>query len=172
MVQVSLKGNPVEISGDLPQVGLAAPDFKLVGPDLAEFSLASFAGKTKVILAVPSLDTPVCATQTRVFNQKAGSMDQVAVIVVSGDLPFAMKRFCTVENIENVSALSQYRDMNFSKAYGIHITNGPLRELSARAIIIVNKDNTIVYTELVPDISQEPDYDHAMEAILKETKAL
>lgn len=164
MASVTLKGNTLQLEGALPRVGDAAPDFKLVREDLSEVSLANFAGKVKVLVAVPSLDMPVCAKETREFNQKAASLKDAAVLVISGDLPFAMKRFCSTEGIANVTPASQFRDANFSRAYGTHIAEGGLRGLSARAVFVVDKNDKVAYVELVPDIAQEPDYGKVLEA--------
>lgn len=165
MATVTLKGNPIKLEGNLPKVGDAAPDFKVVKEDLSEFSLSDYKGKIKVLLAVPSLDTPVCAKETRTFNEKMGKMANVAVIVISGDLPFAMKRYCAAEGIENVVTGSQYRDMNFSRAYGTHIAEGPLRALSARAVFVVDAEDKIAHVELVPEIAAEPKYDEVTLAV-------
>lgn len=167
MASVTLKGNPLRLEGEIPQAGQKAPDFKVVKDDLSEVSLKDLSGKVKVLVAVPSLDTPVCAKETREFNQKLSGFQDVAGLIVSGDLPFAMKRFCAAEGIENVSVGSQYRDMNFSKAYGTHIAEGGLQGLSARAVFVVDKDDNVVYSELVPEIGEEPKYDSVLEAVKK-----
>ncbi len=164
MAQVTLKGNPINLEGSMPGVGDAAPDFKVVKDDMSVVSLKDFAGKTKILVAVPSLDTPVCQKETREFNQKAASLDNTEVIVVSGDLPFAMKRFCSTEGIDRVTVGSQYRDFSFSKAYGTHLADGPLAGLSARAVFVVDKDDKVKYVELVPEIAEEPKYDQVLEA--------
>jgi thioredoxin-dependent peroxiredoxin len=167
MASVTLKGNPIRLEGSLPQAGQPAPDFKVIKNDLSEVSLKDFAGKVKVLVAVPSLDTPVCQKETREFNQKAAGIQDTVVVVVSGDLPFAMKRFCTTEGIDNVVTGSQFRDMNFSKNYGTHIAEGGLAGLSARAVFVVDKNDKIAYTELVPEIGQEPDYDRILSEVKK-----
>ena len=168
MSSVTLKGNPINLEGTIPAVGSAAPDFKVVkADDMSSVGLDNYQGKVKVILGVPSLDTPVCAKETREFNVKMGSMDDVVVLVVSGDLPFAMKRYCAAEGVDNVVPGSQYRDMSFSKAYGVHMAEGPLAGLVARSVFVVDKDNKIAYSELVPEIAQEPNYDEAMGAVKK-----
>lgn len=164
MAQVTLKGNPINLEGNMPNVGDTAPDFKVVKDDMSVVSLKDFAGKTKILVAVPSLDTPVCQKETREFNQKAASLDNTEVIVVSGDLPFAMKRFCSTEGIDKVTVGSQYRDFSFSKAYGTHLADGPLAGLSARAVFVVDKDDKVKYVELVPEIAAEPKYDDVLEA--------
>jgi len=167
MSSVTLKGNTIRLEGNLPTVGQKAPDFKVVKEDLSEVSLGAFQGKVKVLLAVPSLDTGVCQKETREFNQKLGEMKDTVVIVVSGDLPFAMKRFCTTEGIKNVVTGSQYRDMGFSRAYGTHIAEGGMKDLSARAVFVVDKNDTVQYVELVPEIATEPNYDKTVEAVKK-----
>lgn len=167
MATVTLKGNTINLEGSLPNPGDSAPDFRLVKQDLSEVSLKDFSGKVKVLVAVPSLDTPVCAKETREFNQKLAGRANVAVIVASGDLPFAMKRYCAAEGVENVTTGSQFRDMNFSKAYGTHIAEGGLKGLSARAVFVVDKNDKVSYTELVPDIGSEPNYDAVIAAVDK-----
>ncbi|MEQ9367170.1 MAG: thiol peroxidase [Leptospirales bacterium] len=167
MAQVTLKGNPFQLAGEMPKVGDAAPDFKVIKDDMSEVSLKDFAGKNKVLVAVPSLDTPVCQKETREFNEKASAMKDTAVIVVSGDLPFAMKRFCSTEGLSNVVTGSQFRDFNFSKAYGTHLAEGPLAGLSARAVFVVDKNDKVVYSELVPEIAEEPKYDQVLDAVSK-----
>lgn len=167
MATVTLKGNTINLEGNLPKVGDLAPDFRLVKQDLSEVSLKDFEGKVKVLVAVPSLDTAVCAKEAREFNEKFASRTDAVVIVASGDLPFAMKRYCAAEGVENVVTGSQYRDMNFSRAYGTHIGEGGLQGLSARAVFVVGKDNKVTYTELVPDIGQEPNYSAVVEAVDK-----
>ncbi len=164
---VTHKGNTIRLEGNLPQPGDPAPDFRLVKQDLSEVSLSDFEGKVKVLVAVPSLDTAVCAKEAREFNTKFSGRSDVNVIVVSGDLPFAMKRYCAAEGVENVITGSQFRDMNFGRAYGTHITEGGLKGLSARAVFVVNRKNQVTYTELVPDIGQEPNYDAVLAAVEK-----
>ncbi len=165
MAQTALQGNPVSLSGDLPAVGSTAPDFKLVTKDLGDVTLADYAGKKKLLNIVPSLDTPVCATSTKRFNDAmAGKSDAVA-LVISADLPFASGRFCGAEGIENVVTLSIMRSKNFPKDYGVLIEDGPLAGVTARAVVVLDADNKVVYTQLVPEITQEPDYDAALAAL-------
>jgi len=164
MAKITLKGAPFETSGDLPSVGADAPDFRLVGADLADVSLASFAGKKKIISIVPSLDTPVCAVSTRTFNERAAALADTVVLVVSADLPFAQKRFCTTEGIEGVVPLSTMRSRVFAKDYGVLINDGPLEGITARAIVCVDENDKIVHTQLVPEIGEEPNYDTAIGA--------
>ena len=165
MNQVKLKGNPVHLEGNLPELNKEIPDFKLVTQDLSEISLSDFKDKIKVILSVPSLDTPVCAQQTRVFNTKLGQIENVVTIVVSGDLPFAMKRFCTSEGLDHVKVGSQFRDLSFSKDFGVLIKDGALKGLTARAVFVADKNNVLKYLELVPDITNEPNYEKALQSV-------
>jgi thioredoxin-dependent peroxiredoxin len=164
MAQVTLKGNPIHTSGELPAVGAKAPDFKLTAGDLKDLSLADFKGKRKILNIVPSLDTAVCATSTRKFNEKAGQLANTVVLVVSADLPFAAKRFCTTEGLQNVVTLSLMRDKKFAQDYGILLTDGPLAGLCGRAVVVLDSDDKVIYRQLVPEIGQEPDYDSALKA--------
>ena len=165
MAQTALQGNPVQLSGELPAVGSSAPDFSLTAGDLSDVSLASYAGKKKLLNIVPSLDTGVCAASTRKFNEMmAGRADAVA-LVISADLPFASGRFCGAEGITNVINLSMMRSRNFAKDYGVLINDGPLAGITARAVVVLDANNQVVYTQLVPEITQEPDYDAAMAAL-------
>lgn len=163
MARITLKGNPTQTSGELPAVGAAAPDLSLVKTDLSEATLASFAGKTRVLNIFPSVDTPTCATSVRQFNTKATGRDGVVVLNISADLPFAQKRFCAVEGIEGAVALSAFRS-RFADDYGIRIADGPLEGLCARAVVVVDPKGKVTYTELVPEISSEPNYDAALRA--------
>ena len=165
MAQVTLKGNPIETNGALPAKGEKAPDFRLVGGDLSDVTLASFQGKRKVLNIVPSLDTAVCATSARKFNERAASIADAVVLVVSADLPFAQKRFCTTEGLDNVTPLSMMRSKAFAKDYGALMTNGPLEGICARAVVVVDENDTVVHTELVGEIGEEPDYDAALSAL-------
>jgi thiol peroxidase len=164
MASVTLKGNTCNLSGKLPEAGDAAPDFKLVKADLSNVDLGSLAGKTKVIVTVPSLDTPVCQTETRKFNEKAAALGGVEVLIVSADLPFAQKRFCETEGLASVTACSDLRDRGFAERYGVRIADGPLEGVMARAVFVVGPDDKIRYRELVGEIAQEPDYDKALAA--------
>jgi len=165
MATVTFKGNTVSIQGEIPQEGSQARDFKFVKQDLSEASLFDYDNKIKVILAVPSLDTGVCAMETKKFNQKLADFSDVEAIVISKDLPFAMGRFCETERIENVTSASDFRYNDFGSKYNTDMIEGPLKGLSSRAVFVVDRDNTIQYTELVPEITQEPDYDKAMEVV-------
>lgn len=165
MAQITHKGNPIHTSGDLPAVGTKAPDFKLTGGDLKDVSLADYRGKKKILNIVPSLDTGVCATSTRKFNEKAGGLPNTVVLVVSADLPFASKRFCTTEGLQNVVPLSLMRSKQFAEAYGVLIQDGALAGITARAVVVLDADDKVLYRQLVPEIGQEPDYDAALAAV-------
>lgn len=165
MATITLKGNEIQTIGDLPAVGSKAPGFSVTGGDLHDVALSSFAGKRKVLNIVPSLDTGVCAAQARAFNQRAAGLANTVVLLVSADLPFAQGRFCAAEGIENVTTLSMMRSKNFGKDYGVLITDGPLAGLNARAVVVLDENDTVLYTELVPEIGQEPDYDAAIAAL-------
>ena len=162
MAQITLRGNPINTVGELPAVGSAAPAFALTGADLAPVTKDQFSGKSVVFNIFPSVDTPVCATSVRTFNARAAA-DGATVVNVSKDLPFAQKRFCGAEGIENVSTASAFRD-SFGEDYGVTIADGPMAGLLARAIVVIGADGNVVYTELVPEIAQEPDYDAALAA--------
>lgn len=161
MAQITLKGDPYHTSGNLPTSGATAPNFELVRQDLAIATLATYAGQKKVLNVFPSLDTPVCAMSVRAFNEKAAGRSGVVVLNVSADLPFASKRFCAAEGIEGAETLSSFRS-SFAEDYGLRIAEGPLEGLCARAVLVVDESNQIIYTELVPEIAQEPDYDAAL----------
>ena len=165
MATITLQGNEIHTNGDLPAIGEKAPDFVLVDKDLKNISLDEFSGKKKLISIVPSLDTPVCATSTKKFNDFAAEKDDVAVLIVSADLPFAMSRFCTGDDIENVTALSMMRNSDFAKDYGVLIEDGPLAGITARAVVVLDADNDVVYTQLVGEVAHEPDYEAALAAL-------
>jgi thioredoxin-dependent peroxiredoxin len=162
MAQIKFKGNPINTVGDLPAAGTAAPDFTLVGADLGEIKLADLRGKKVVLNVFPSLDTDVCAASVRRFNEEAGKRDNVTVLCVSMDLPFAAGRFCSAEGLENVKTGSDFRDGKFGQAYGLRIVDGPLAGLHARAVILLDESGQVMYTELVPEITQEPNYEAAL----------
>jgi thioredoxin-dependent peroxiredoxin len=162
MASITLKGNRINTNGELPKPGAQAPDFRLVDASLKDMTLADFAGKRKVLNIVPSLDTSVCATSTRKFNEKAASLGDTVVLVVSADLPFAMKRFCETEGIKNVIPLSMMRSRNFAKDYGVLIQDGPLEGIAARAVVVLDENNKVTHAQLVPEIATEPDYDKAL----------
>ena len=165
MATTALNGDPVNTNGELPAVGSQAPDFHLTNVDLEDMSLADFAGKKKLLNIVPSLDTPVCATSTQKFNGHAKGRDDVAVLIISADLPFAQGRFCTGEKLDNVIPLSMMRSRNFAKDYGVLIQDSPLAGITARAVIVIDENDKVVYTQLVPEITEEPDYDGALGAL-------
>jgi thiol peroxidase len=165
MAIVTLAGNPITVAGSLPRKGDTAPAFTLTAKDLKEVGLADFAGKRKVLNIVPSLDTPVCAKSTRVFNERAAGKADTVVLAIAADLPFAMARFCGAEGIENVVTLSTFRNRAFHGTYGVDITDGPLKGLTARAVLVLDADNKVIHAELVPEIKQEPDYDAALAAL-------
>ena len=165
MAHIPNKGkNPMNTNGDLPATGSSAPDFLLVASDLSEKTLASFAGKKKILTINPSYDTGTCQAAARTFNERAASLDDVVVLMVSADLPFAQKRFCDAEGIEGVVPVSSFRS-SFAKDYGVELIDGPSQGLTARAVIIVDENDQVIYTELVPVIGEEPNYDAALAAI-------
>ena len=163
MAQITLRGNPINTVGDLPAVGAQAPAFALTGTDLGEIANGQFDGKAVVLNIFPSVDTPVCATSVRSFNERAAATG-VSVVCVSKDLPFALKRFCGAEGIENVVSASAFRS-SFGEDYGITIAGGPMAGLLGRAVVVVGADGKVAYTELVPEIGSEPDYDAAISAL-------
>ncbi len=165
MAAVTLKGNPVTLNGTFPSVGQTAPDFSLVAKDLKDAGLKDFAGKRKVLNIVPSLDTAVCATSARKFNEAASKLNNTVVLVISADLPFAMSRFCVAEGLENVTTLSLMRGREFMRNYGVEIANTGLAGVAARAVVVLDEGNKVIYTELVPEITTEPDYDAALAAL-------
>lgn len=164
MAEVTLGGNPVHTSGDLPEVGSSAPSFTLTGSDLGDVSASSFEGKNLVLNIFPSVDTPTCATSVRTFNERAAGLDNTAVVCVSADLPFAQGRFCGAEGIENVSTASTFRS-SFGDDFGVNLTDGPLAGVLARAVVVVGADGTVKHTELVSEIANEPNYDAALGAL-------
>lgn len=164
MATITLQGNPIETVGSLPAVGSAAPAFTLTKTDLSDVTLADFAGKTVVLNIYPSVDTGICAASTRKFNEIASQQAGVAVLCVSADLPFAHSRFCGAEGLENVVSLSTFRSADFGGNYGVTVTTGPLAGLMSRAVVVI-KDGKVAYTEQVPEIVQEPDYDAALAAL-------
>lgn len=165
MATVTLEGNPFNTNGDLPAAGSAAPDFKLTDGELNDVSLADFAGKKKLISIVPSLDTGTCATSTKVFNERLGGRDDVVVLVVSADLPFAQGRFCSAEGTADVQTLSMMRSKDFASDYGVLLTDGPLAGITTRGVVVADADNKVLYSELVAEIADEPDYDAAIAAL-------
>jgi thiol peroxidase len=165
MAQITFQGNPINTSGELPRVGDKAPDFILVDSQLNDISLSTFKNMYKVLNIVPSLDTPVCQKSTKVFNEKINSIKDAVVLTISADLPFAMERFCSSESLTLIKSLSMMRSRNFAKDYGVLITDGPLKGITARAIIVIDQDDNIIHTELVNEIANEPNYENAMKCI-------
>ncbi|MDY6853140.1 MAG: thiol peroxidase [Thermodesulfobacteriota bacterium] len=165
MASITFKGSPIETTGELPKVGSKAPDFTLVKSDLTEANLSSYAGKKVVLNIFPSIDTPVCAMSVRRFNTEASKRANTVVLCISADLPFAQARFCGAEGLENVITLSTFRDQDFGTDYGVMITTGPLKRLMSRAVLILDAKGTVKYTEQIPEIAQEPDYDAALAAL-------
>lgn len=165
MATVTLQGEPINTNGDLPAIGSEAPGFKLVDKRLKEVSLEDFTGNKKLLNIVPSLDTPVCATSTQKFNDYARDHTDTTFLVISADLPFAQSRFCSDGGLKNVVTLSMMRSRDFARDYGVLIEDGPLAGLSARAVVVLDRDNKVTYTELVPEIGDEPDYAKALAAL-------
>jgi len=164
MNQTKFKGNPVHLSGDVPKAGDTAPNFTYVKDDLLEESLYDHQGKVKVIIAVPSLDTGICQLEAKRFNKELDAMDAVAGLIVSKDLPFAMKRFCDTEGLQTVKIASDFRG-DFDQGYKTLMTDGPLKGLSSRVVFVVDQDNKVTYTQMTEDITHEPDYDKVMVAV-------
>lgn len=165
MSTVTLAGNPINVAGNFPKPGERAAEFALTNKDLADIGLGNYAGKRKVLNIVPSLDTPVCATSTRVFNSRASEVPNTVVLVISADLPFAMSRFCVAEGLKNVETLSTFRAPDFHNKYGVNITEGPLKGLTARAVVVLDENNKVIHSQLVPEIKNEPNYDAALAAL-------
>jgi thiol peroxidase len=161
MAQITLKGNPIHTAGDLPKVGAAAPAYTLVRTDLAEITGQDFTGQRVVLNIFPSIDTPTCAASVRKFNARANEKPNTTVLCISADLPFAQKRFCGAEGLDNVVPASTFRT-DFGQAYGVALVDGPLKGLLARAVVVVNESGQVIHTELVPEIAQEPDYNAAL----------
>lgn len=167
MARITLKDNPVNTCGDLPAVGTKAPDFLLTRTDLTDFSLADLAGKMVIMNIFPSIDTAVCALSVRTFNKKIVEFPNTVLLAVSLDLPFAHQRFCETAGIENVVSASELRNRKFGDAYGLRMIDGPLAGLLARAVIIMDETGTVRYTQLVPEIAREPDYEEVFDALKK-----
>jgi thiol peroxidase len=162
MANITLKGNPVETVGELPQTGSNAPDFTLVKSDLSEVNLKEYQGKRLILNIFPSIDTPTCATSVRTFNKAAGSQVNTVVLCISADLPFAASRFCGAEGIENVATGSTIRTPSFGKDYGVEIATGPLTGLLSRAIVVIDESGKVIHTEQVAEIGDEPNYEAAL----------
>ena len=167
MALLTHRGNPIHTNGELPKVGSKAPDFRLTTVDLNDVSLADYRGKRKILNILPSLDTPTCATSTRKFNERAASLTNTVVLVVSADLPFAAKRFCTTEGLGNVVPLSLMRGKGFAKDYGVLIQDGLYQGITARAVVVIDENDVVTHAQLVPEIRQEPDYEAALAAARK-----
>ena len=164
MADITFKGNAIHTSGELPTIGAQAPDFRLVDGSLGEKSLSDFAGKRKILTINPSYDTGVCQATARAFNKQVASLEGVVVLMISADLPFAQKRFCAAEGIDGIVPLSSFRS-TFVKDYGLEMLDGPLKGLSARAVVVLDENNTVTYVELVPEIVTEPSYAAALAAL-------
>ena len=165
MAEITLGGNPIHTLGELPAVGTKAPDFSLTANDLSVKRLTDFSGKKVILNIFPSLDTSTCATSVRTFNEKASSLDKTVVICVSRDLPFAQSRFCGAEGLKNVITLSDFANGSFGKDYALEITDGPMAYLHSRAIVVIDENGTISYTEQVGEIADEPNYDAAISSL-------
>jgi len=165
MAEITLKGNPIHTCGDLPVVGSQAPDFVLTKTDLADVSLKDFAGQRIVLNIFPSIDTPVCAASVRKFNAEVDKLDNVVALCASLDLPFAHERFCGAEGLEKVIPVTELRKRAFGEDYGVRIVDGPLAGIFSRAVVIIDENGKVIYTEQVPEISQEPNYDAALKAL-------
>lgn len=165
MSEITFKGNPTHTSGILPSVGEKAPSFALTAGDLSQKTLADYAGKNVVLNIFPSVDTGVCAQSVRTFNKEVSSAENTVVLCISKDLPFALSRFCAAEGLENVETLSDFKTEEFSNAYGVKMIDGPLSGLLSRAVVVINPNGEVTYTEQVPEIGQEPDYKNALAAI-------
>ncbi|GKX49808.1 thiol peroxidase [Budvicia aquatica] len=162
---VQLKGNPLSVVGQLPKAGESAKPFTLLAKDLSDVSLSNYAGKRKVLNIFPSIDTGVCATSVRTFNQLTGDIQNTVVLCISADLPFAQARFCGAEGLENVVTLSTFRGTDFKKDYGVEMLDGPLKGLTARAVVVLDEQDKVIYSELVKEITTEPDYDAALASL-------
>ena len=165
MAKITLQGNTINTNADILKTGIDAPEFTLVDSDLKNISLSTFNEKYKILNIVPSLDTPVCAKSTKIFNEKASSLSDTVILTISADLPFAMKRFCSSEKLNDVVPLSMMRSRNFAKDYGVLLVDGPLEGITARAVIVIDKNNKIIYSQLVQEITEEPNYDDALNCI-------
>ncbi len=165
MAKITLKGNPVKTSGKLPKIGKKAPKFTLVKSDLSSAKLKDFKGKKVLLNITPSIDTGVCQNSVRKFNEAAAGLENTVVLYVSKDLPFAQDRFCGAEGIENVITLSDFRKGKFGKSYGVTIENGPMKGLLSRCVVVLDEKGKVIYTEQVPEIVDEPNYEAALEAL-------
>jgi len=166
MATVTLKGNAIHTSGNLPEIGTTAPDFTLAKSDLSDSKLSDYKGKKVVMNIFHSLDTGTCANSVRQFNTEAAELNNTMVLCISRDLPFAMNRFCAAEGIDNVETLSDFKDWNFGKSYGLEYIDGPIQGLLSRAIVVLNEDGKVIYTEQVQETVEEPNYKAALEALM------
>ncbi|GKX58109.1 putative thiol peroxidase [Leminorella grimontii] len=162
---VTMKGNPVSVGGQLPKAGASVKSFTLTANDLSDVSLSAYKGKRKILNIFPSIDTGVCATSVRTFNKRAGEANNTVVLCISADLPFAQSRFCGAEGLSNVVTLSAFRSPDFKQDYGVEVLDGPLKGLTARAVVVLDENDSVLYSELVKEISTEPDYDAALAAL-------
>ncbi len=171
MAKITLHGNESQTCGELPQVGTVAPDFNLVNQDLEDIHLEAFGQVRKIIYIVPSLDTPVCAISTKKFNDFAAQHEDVKIIIVSSDLPFAIKRFCAAEKTSKITPLSTMRSKDFLEQYGVRIVDGPMSGLTARALLVLDENNSVIHSELVHELGDEPDYQAALNAAVSREEA-
>lgn len=165
MAKISLQGNPLNTCGNLPETGTNAPDSVLVKKDLSEIRLSDLKGRRLILNIFPSIDTQVCATSVRKFNKEAAEISNTSVLCISRDLPFAHARFCGAEGIDRVDSLSDFRTGEFGKKYGVEIIEGPLAGLLARSVVVLDEKGTVIYSELVPETTSEPDYEAALKAV-------
>jgi len=165
MTKITLQGNEIHTNGDIPKIGDKAPDFILVDEELNNVTLENYKNKNKILSIVPSLDTPVCQKSTKIFNEKASSLSDTIILTISSDLPFAMARFCSSEKLTNIKSLSMMRSRTFAKNYGVLIEDGPLAGITARAVVVIDKNNTVIYSELVNEIADEPNYDSVLSCL-------
>jgi thioredoxin-dependent peroxiredoxin len=168
MATVTLKGNPIQTSGELPKVGDKAPEFSLTANDLTTKNLSDFLGSKVILNIFPSIDTGTCAASVRQFNKESSELENTKVLCISKDLPFAQARFCGAEGLDNVINLSDYKDGYFGKSYGVNFVNGPLETLLSRSVVVINEKGVIIFTEQVAETVEEPNYKAALEALLNE----
>ncbi|KMV30062.1 thiol peroxidase [Photobacterium swingsii] len=164
-MSITFQGNPVSVSGTFPKAGEKAPSFTLCSAELNDFSLESLRGKKVVLNIFPSIDTPVCANSVRIFNEKAVNLENVTVLCISADLPFATGRFCGAEGLDNVETASFFRSSSFTEDYGVNLNDGALKGLATRAVVVINEEGTVLYSELVSEITEEANYDLALESL-------
>ncbi len=165
MANLTRRGTPLTTNGDVPEAGTCAPGFTLTDEDLVDRTLQDYSGLRKLVYILPSLDTPTCELSTIKLNDIADGLDNTIILIISADLPFAQKRFCSHKNTDKVRALSMMRDRRFAKDYGVLIQDGPLAGITARAVVVIDENDQVIYSEMVPEIAQEPDYDAAIAAL-------